>query len=112
MGETLGALVRAGLMALSAHGTGSRTPASRTARVDRIFNRRLTDRQPAAVVPPASPRPRSSTPSASPSERGWQVAVRSGGHSWAQWSVRTDALVIDLGGLKEIVVRRGHRQVV
>ena len=30
-------------------------------------------------------------------ERGWQVAVRSGGHSWAQWSVRTDALVIDLG---------------
>ena len=33
---------------------------------------------------------------------GWQVAVRSGGHSWAQWSVRTDALVIDLGGLKEL----------
>ena len=30
-------------------------------------------------------------------ERGWQVAVRSGGHSWAQWSVRDDALVIDLG---------------
>ena len=33
-------------------------------------------------------------------ERGWQVAVRSGGHSWAQWSVRDDALVIDLGGLQ------------
>ncbi|WP_309238458.1 FAD-binding protein [Actinoplanes aureus] len=29
-------------------------------------------------------------------ERGWQVAVRSGGHSWAQWSIRGDALVIDL----------------
>ena len=35
-------------------------------------------------------------------ERGWQVAVRSGGHSWAQWSVRDDALVIDLGGLQEL----------
>ena len=35
-------------------------------------------------------------------ERGWQVAVRSGGHSWAQWSVRTDALVIDLGALREL----------
>ena len=35
-------------------------------------------------------------------ESGWQVAVRSGGHSWAQWSVRADALVIDLGGLHEI----------
>jgi len=28
--------------------------------------------------------------------------VRSGGHSWAQWSVRTDALVIDLGALHEL----------
>ena len=35
-------------------------------------------------------------------ERGWQVAVRSGGHSWAQWSVRSDALVIDLGALREL----------
>ena len=38
--------------------------------------------------------------------------MRSGGHSWAQWSVRTDALVIDLGALRELVVRRrhGHRR--
>jgi FAD/FMN-containing dehydrogenase len=35
-------------------------------------------------------------------EKGWQVTVRSGGHSWAQWSVRTDALVIDLGALHEL----------
>ena len=35
-------------------------------------------------------------------DRGGQVAVRSGGHSWAQWSIRADALVIDLGALKEM----------
>jgi FAD/FMN-containing dehydrogenase len=72
-----------------------------TARVDRIFNRRLTDRAPAAVLKAATERDvvlgvRLAR------ERGWQVAVRSGGHSWAQWSVRTDALVIDLGALREM----------
>ncbi|MBZ5740939.1 FAD-binding oxidoreductase [Nocardioides mangrovi] len=71
------------------------------ARFDRIFNRRLPDRQPAAVV-------RAETEADVQAavrlahDRGWQVAVRSGGHSWAQWSVRDDALVIDLGGLREI----------
>ncbi|KAK1852706.1 FAD binding domain protein [Colletotrichum chrysophilum] len=31
-------------------------------------------------------------------EKGWRVSVRSGGHSWAAWSVRDEALLIDLGG--------------
>jgi FAD/FMN-containing dehydrogenase len=71
------------------------------ARVDRVFNRRLPDRQPAAVLKAATERDvilgvRLAR------ERGWQVAVRSGGHSWAQWSVREDALVMDLGGLQEL----------
>jgi FAD/FMN-containing dehydrogenase len=72
------------------------------ARVDRVFNRRLTDRQPAAIARPAS---ESEVVDAVrlAKERGWQVAVRSGGHSWAQWSVRSEALVIDLGGLQEIL---------
>jgi FAD/FMN-containing dehydrogenase len=35
-------------------------------------------------------------------ERGWQVSVRAGGHSWAGWSVRDDALLIDLGGMKDL----------
>jgi FAD/FMN-containing dehydrogenase len=71
------------------------------ARVERIFNRRLTDRQPAGVL-------RAATENdvvlgvRLARERGWQVAVRSGGHSWAQWSVRPDALVIDLGALREL----------
>lgn len=28
-----------------------------------------------------------------------RVSVRSGGHSWAQWSVRDDAVLVDLGKL-------------
>jgi FAD/FMN-containing dehydrogenase len=71
------------------------------ARVDRIFNRRLTDRQPAAVVRPETEAEVVAAVRLA-RERGWQVAVRSGGHSWAQWSVRDDALVIDLGLLKDM----------
>jgi len=71
------------------------------ARVDRIFNRRLAIRSPAAVLKARSEQDvvlgvRLAR------ERGWQVAVRSGGHSWAQWSVRDEALVIDLGELREM----------
>ncbi len=71
------------------------------ARTDRIFNRRLAERSPAAVL-------RAETEHdvvlgvRLALERGWQVAVRSGGHSWAQWSVRDEALVIDLGALREL----------
>jgi FAD/FMN-containing dehydrogenase len=71
------------------------------ARIDRVFNRRLTDRQPAAVVRPTTEAEVVEAVRLA-RERGWQVAVRSGGHSWAQWSVRSDALVIDLGGLHEL----------
>ena len=77
------------------------TTASRGARSDRIFNRRLTERQPAAVLKAATEHDVVLGVRLA-SERGWQVAVRSGGHSWAQWSVRSDALVIDLGGLQEL----------
>ncbi|MDH2413128.1 FAD-binding oxidoreductase [Nocardioides sp. CER19] len=71
------------------------------ARVDRIFNRRLPDRQPVAVVRPETEAEVVAAVRLA-RERGWQVAVRSGGHSWAQWSVRDDALVLDLGALQEI----------
>jgi len=71
------------------------------ARVDRIFNRRLTDRRPAGVVRPQTEAEVVDAVRLA-RERGWQVAVRAGGHSWAQWSVRDDALVIDLAALQEI----------
>jgi FAD/FMN-containing dehydrogenase len=76
-------------------------PGFEQARVDRIFNRRLSDRQPAAVVRPTTEAEVVEAVRLA-RERGWQVAVRSGGHSWAQWSVRDDALVIDLGLLDEL----------
>ncbi|WP_284532706.1 FAD-binding oxidoreductase [Nocardioides sp. T2.26MG-1] len=76
-------------------------PGFEEARVDRIFNRRLPGRQPAAVVRPETEAEVVAAVRLA-RERGWQVAVRSGGHSWAQWSVRDDALVIDLGGLHEL----------
>ncbi|WP_300680931.1 FAD-binding oxidoreductase [Nocardioides sp.] len=70
--------------------------------VDRVFNRRLpADRRPAAVLKVASEADVVAGVRLA-RQRGWTVAVRSGGHSWAQWSVRADALVIDLGALKEI----------
>jgi FAD/FMN-containing dehydrogenase len=72
-----------------------------SARVDRIFNRRLADRQPAGVLRVATEHDVVLGVRLA-KERGWQVAVRSGGHSWAQWSVRHNALVIDLGGLREM----------
>lgn len=35
-------------------------------------------------------------------ERGLRVSVRAGGHSYAAWSVRDDALLLDLGGFSEL----------
>lgn len=87
---------------------GRDTPGYDEARVDRVFNRRLTGRRPAAVV-----RPRTEADVVAAVRlaraRGWRVAVRSGGHSWAQWSVRTDSLLVDLGALADISydARRG-----
>jgi len=71
------------------------------ARVDRVFNRRLPAREPAALLKAADEQDvvlgvRLAR------ERGWKVAVRAGGHSWAQWSVRDEALVVDLGALQEL----------
>ncbi|XVX19790.1 FAD-binding oxidoreductase [Actinomycetota bacterium] len=76
-------------------------PRFEDARTDRIFNRRLSAQQPAAVLKVGSEQDvvrgiRLAR------EQGWRVAVRSGGHSWAQWSVRDEALVLDLGALQEI----------
>ncbi|MEU1510976.1 FAD-binding oxidoreductase [Streptomyces sp. NPDC005811] len=68
----------------------------------RVFNaRRPSDRTPAAVLMAASEEDVVEGVRLA-LERGWQVAVRSGGHSWAAWSVRDDALLIDLGGLREL----------
>jgi FAD/FMN-containing dehydrogenase len=71
------------------------------ARVGRVFNLRRPDRRPAAVLFAASERDVVEGVRLARSE-GWQVSIRSGGHSWVAWSVRDDALLIDLGGYREM----------
>ena len=76
-------------------------PGYEQARTGRIFNARRPDRFPAAVLLAADEADvvagvRLAT------ERGWPVSVRSGGHSWAAWSLRDEALLIDLGGLRDL----------
>ncbi|MBM2621651.1 FAD-binding oxidoreductase [Actinoplanes sp. LDG1-06] len=81
-------------------------PGFEEARVDRIFNRRLSPRQPAAIVHAGCERDVADGVRLAV-ERGWAVTVRSGGHSWAQWSLRDDAVLIDLGGLREMTYDAG-----
>lgn len=68
--------------------------------VDRVFNRLLPQRLPAAVLKVANEQDVVRGIRLA-KDRGWKVAIRSGGHSWAQWSVRDDALVLDLGALND-----------
>ena len=71
------------------------------ARTGRIFNARRPDRFPAAVLLAESDDDVIDGVRLA-AERGWTVSVRSGGHSWAAWSLRDDALLIDLGGMRDI----------
>jgi FAD/FMN-containing dehydrogenase len=76
-------------------------PGYEQARTGRIFNGRRPDRFPAAVLLAASDSDVIEGVRLA-AERGWPVSVRSGGHSWAAWSLRDDALLIDLGGLRDL----------
>jgi FAD/FMN-containing dehydrogenase len=68
----------------------------------RMFNaRRPRERVPAAVLEAESEQDVIDGVALA-RERGWQVSVRAGGHSWAGWSVRDDALLIDLGAMREM----------
>ncbi|KAI3335547.1 FAD-binding domain-containing protein [Ustulina deusta] len=68
----------------------------------RVFNcRRDTSRVPRAVVQAAcTAHVREAVELATRLQ--CRVSVRSGGHSWAAWSVRHDAVLVDLSGLRHI----------
>jgi FAD/FMN-containing dehydrogenase len=71
------------------------------ARVSRQFNSRTPDRFPAAVL--FAETEQDVVEGVQLARRnGWQIAIRSGGHSWPAWSLRDDALLIDLGRLREM----------
>ena len=66
----------------------------------RVFNaRRPTDRMPSAVLVAENEQDVAAGVRYS-KDKGLAVTVRSGGHSWAVWSVQKDTLLIDLGKLK------------
>ena len=71
------------------------------ARVGRVFNARRPERYPAAVLLATSEDDVLAGVRLA-GEEGWSLSVRSGGHSWAAWSVREDGLLIDLGGVREM----------
>ncbi len=71
------------------------------ARVARVFNARRPDRFPAAILLAESEADVVEGVRLA-GERGLTVSVRAGGHSWAAWSVRDDALLIDLGAMREL----------
>jgi FAD/FMN-containing dehydrogenase len=66
------------------------------ARVGRVFNHRRPTRYPLAVVE-ATTEDHIVEAVRLANQLGCRVSVRSGGHSWAAWSVRDDAILIDLG---------------
>jgi FAD/FMN-containing dehydrogenase len=70
-------------------------------RVGRVFNGRKPDRYPAAILKAECEEDVVAGVRLA-LERGLKVSVRSGGHSWAAWSVRDGSLLIDLAGLREI----------
>jgi FAD/FMN-containing dehydrogenase len=76
-------------------------PGYEPARVGRVFNARRPDRFPAAVLRAADEDDVIAGVRLA-AERGWTVSVRSGGHSWAVWSLRDDALLIDLGEMRDL----------
>jgi FAD/FMN-containing dehydrogenase len=78
-------------------------PAFEEAAVGRVFNQRRPSRRPAAVLEATSIDDVVAGVRLA-RENGWKIAIRSGGHSWAAWSVREAALLIDLGGLQELEI--------
>ncbi len=70
-------------------------------RVGRVFNGRKPDRYPAAILKAAHEEDVIAGVQLA-RERGLKIAVRAGGHSWAAWSVRDDAFLIDLADMREI----------
>ncbi len=71
-------------------------PGYEEARVGRVFNERRPDRYPAGVLLARSEEDVIAGVRLA-RERDLTISVRAGGHSWAAWSIRDDALLIDLG---------------
>ncbi|PWY66735.1 FAD binding domain protein [Aspergillus heteromorphus CBS 117.55] len=78
------------------------------ARVGRLFNHRRPQRFPLAVVKATSEREIVDAVKLA-IEKNCRVAVRSGGHALAGWSVRDQSILIELGEYKHLEVDPGSR---
>ncbi|KAJ5145417.1 hypothetical protein N7448_002809 [Penicillium atrosanguineum] len=78
------------------------------ARIGRVFNHRRPQRFPLAVVRATCEDDIVAAVQLAV-ERNCRVAVRSGGHSWAAWSVRDNSILIDLGNFKHVEVDAENR---
>lgn len=76
-------------------------PGYEKARVRNVFNVRYPGRYPEAILQAISEDDIVQGIRFA-KEQGWKIAIRAGGHSFASWSIRDDALLIDLYGFKEI----------
>jgi FAD/FMN-containing dehydrogenase len=76
-------------------------PGFEEAALSRIFNQRRPARRPAAVLRAAGVADVIAGVRLA-RRNGWGVAVRSGGHSWAAWSLREQTLLLDLAELTGI----------
>ncbi|GAW26405.1 putative fad binding domain protein [Rosellinia necatrix] len=68
----------------------------------RVFNRRRDGARVPRAVARASSAAEVRAAAALAARLGCRVSVRSGGHSWAAWSVRHDAVLVDLGALRHL----------
>jgi hypothetical protein len=73
------------------------------ARVGKLFNLRRPDRYPLAIVI-AKNETDIIKAVVLAHEKGTRIAVRSGGHSFAVWSVRNDSILLDLTNYNEVEV--------
>lgn len=71
------------------------------ARTCRLFNGIIPDRYPAAIMFAQTEQDVVDAVKLA-IDRSIRVSIRAGGHSYAAWSVRDDALLLDLGGLSEL----------
>lgn len=69
------------------------------ARTNRLFNTQTPDRYPVAVVFAKTESDIVDTINLA-KERECRVSIRAGGHSYASWSVRDEAILLDLGGME------------
>ncbi|XHG06683.1 hypothetical protein AWENTII_009870 [Aspergillus wentii] len=83
-------------------------PTYEEARIGRVFNHRRPPRYPIAIAKPTTEEDIIAAVKLAAAHK-CRVAVRSGGHSWAAWSVRDHSILIDLGGYKHLEVDAENR---